>query len=564
MKNKKTKIAIISVVALLLVLIGVTYAYWLVTKPQTNNNIISSACLDITLDNEANDISLSSQYPMNDEEGMKLVPYTFTVTNNCNTSIDYQVALESVGDAEKSISSSALKVAIDNNIKRYIDFSEATSTLYNTYESRILLVGTLHSSGSTKDRVTHYLRIWIDENAPISESNKVYQSKITVTVGQNVSSGSIKEGTLAYDILETAQTNNSFYEDSVNFENPIISGLYKTQDDLGDSYYYRGNVENNYVQFGSYKAGTQLVRQSAAWGFWYYSEETGWEEFSGFYSSYEQCVIDAQNFNATCGEQGVNEEIKDLTEDTPMLWQIIRINGDNTIRLLYVGIKDDDISQSEWAVETSGINSGFDINNLSYTFIDEHGNRINNPLKNSVDNWYNMHLKQNYSSYIADGIFCNDKEITEQYFYDENWELTSDKTDYSTDIFGASTRLRNKNPKLTCSNDEDKYTMSDSIGNGYLTEPIGLISADEVMFAGCGKNVSSAGNYLNYYTSYYTLSPASKDFQGQQSYIFSVMSNCVLSDYDLASYVRPVINLRADVEFTGDGSFENPYVIVTE
>ena len=37
MKDKKTKIAIISVVALLLLLIGITYAYWLVTKTQTNS-----------------------------------------------------------------------------------------------------------------------------------------------------------------------------------------------------------------------------------------------------------------------------------------------------------------------------------------------------------------------------------------------------------------------------------------------------------------------------------------------------------------------------------------------
>ena len=48
MKNKKTMIAIISVVAVILVLIGVTYAYWLVTKTQVGESVISSACLDIS------------------------------------------------------------------------------------------------------------------------------------------------------------------------------------------------------------------------------------------------------------------------------------------------------------------------------------------------------------------------------------------------------------------------------------------------------------------------------------------------------------------------------------
>ena len=84
---------------MLLVAIGITYAYWLITKNQTGENVISSACLDISLTEEENDITLTNQFPLSDEDGAALTPYTFTVTNNCNTSIDYQVALESIGDA---------------------------------------------------------------------------------------------------------------------------------------------------------------------------------------------------------------------------------------------------------------------------------------------------------------------------------------------------------------------------------------------------------------------------------------------------------------------------------
>ncbi|MBQ6687547.1 MAG: hypothetical protein IJN03_03385, partial [Bacilli bacterium] len=98
MKNKKTVITVTSIVAVLLVIIGVTYAYWLVTKTQTNQNVISSGCLDITLSGEKNDIELQDQFPLSDTEGMKLTPYEFTVTNNCSTSVDYQVNLESIGD----------------------------------------------------------------------------------------------------------------------------------------------------------------------------------------------------------------------------------------------------------------------------------------------------------------------------------------------------------------------------------------------------------------------------------------------------------------------------------
>ncbi len=90
MRNKKTVIAIISVVAVILILIGVTYSYWLVTKEQQRENVISSACLDISMTG-SNDINLTSQYPMSDEDGMSTKPYKFTVTNNCKASFDYQV-----------------------------------------------------------------------------------------------------------------------------------------------------------------------------------------------------------------------------------------------------------------------------------------------------------------------------------------------------------------------------------------------------------------------------------------------------------------------------------------
>ncbi|MBQ6687000.1 MAG: hypothetical protein IJN03_00565 [Bacilli bacterium] len=75
MRNKKIVITITSIVAVLLVIIGVTYAYWLVTKTQTNENIISSGCLDISLTGEKNDITLTEQFPLSDEDGMKLTSY---------------------------------------------------------------------------------------------------------------------------------------------------------------------------------------------------------------------------------------------------------------------------------------------------------------------------------------------------------------------------------------------------------------------------------------------------------------------------------------------------------
>ena len=56
LKNKKIVYTIIGIVSILLVALALTYAYWLLTKEQTGENVISSACLDIEITGEKNDI----------------------------------------------------------------------------------------------------------------------------------------------------------------------------------------------------------------------------------------------------------------------------------------------------------------------------------------------------------------------------------------------------------------------------------------------------------------------------------------------------------------------------
>ena len=614
MKNQKTRIAIISVVALLLVLIGVTYAYWLVTKTQTNSNVISSACLDITLDNESNDISLSSQYPMSDEEGMKLTPYTFTVTNNCNTSVDYQVALEATGDEATSIASSALKVALDNNAKLYSNHGEVDTTINGAYESRSIGYSRLAASGNEGSSATHSLRIWIDENAPISEANKTFQSKISVTIGQGIDSP-YAIGTLAYDILvnnggagvseidatelaervspssaqyvstssnyyygteytlnettgtytlsgevvqaklsecrdgsktcgkytlhhtSSTATNATLYEvtdfktsgdyisvNVIKYTTPFGAAetnpsFNKTQDDLGTSYYFRGAATNNYVQFGSYAAGSTTT---------------------------------------------VHYENVTFEEETPMYWRIVRINGDGTIRLVYDGTKKVANGTAHSATIGDTTYNGDDYFNVNYGDSD---------IKVFVDTWYNTHLKTNYGGYIADGIFCNDKEVTKVYYYDENYNtedengnpITKETAAYTNTYYAPYDRLVNtKAPSLTCTRPEDRYTKTTELGNGKLTHPVGLLTADEAFLAG-GTTVSNQTYYLYSGEDFWTSAPYNYYDDNAGTHVWFVTNYGFVQDNYQGAEIsaRPVINLRADVEFTGNGSFETPYVIKT-
>ena len=646
MKNKKITIAIISVVALLLVLIGLTYAYWLVTKTQTNSNIISSACLDITLDDESDAINLGSQYPLSNEEGMALTPYTFTVTNNCNTSVDYQVALESIGDEATAIASSALKVALDTKAELLSNKATVTPTVSGAYASHKLGMGTLASRGSEGSSVTHSLRIWIDENAPISEADKTYQSKISVTIGQGITNP-IKEGPLAYDILanndeattlsatwvskepaaetysSVSKTSNYWYGTSytidetgnyqlsgevvqatleecragtkacgeytlknatqdyktttlykiTSFTNATKAdtsstlymttqsitakndftianvdgegGLYKTIDDLGDSYYYRGDVTNNYVQFGKYAADYKVYTLSDADACW---------NSSCVYTTLEMCQSLADydyDPSASCVEAQSVDAGKD------MYWRIVRINGDGTIRLVYDGTEK----------VTNGTSHSATIGNSTYNQEDYlNVNYGDSDIKGVVDGWYNTHLKTNYGSYIADGIFCNDKEVAKSYYYTEDGDETDAEHAYYTNVdYAPYTRLYEKKaPQLTCTRPEDRYTTSTNIGNGELTHPVGLLTADEVVLAGGLIWNSNENYYLVSGDYFWTSAPCS-------SYEYVVVAAGVwyvngdgYVGYDIVRSVtgaRPVINLRSDVLFEGNGSFETPYVI---
>ena len=84
-ENKKKKIEIIAIVVIgiILITIGISYAIWIITKEQTNENIVSTSCLDVTIENEEDSISLKNTFPITDEEGLRSKPYKFSIKNNC-------------------------------------------------------------------------------------------------------------------------------------------------------------------------------------------------------------------------------------------------------------------------------------------------------------------------------------------------------------------------------------------------------------------------------------------------------------------------------------------------
>ena len=275
-------------------------------------------------------------------------------------------------------------------------------------------------------------------------------------------------------------------------------GIYSAQDDYGTSYYFRGAVTNNYVKFAN------------------------------------------------------------------KYWRIIRINGDGTIRLIYDGTSAhaNGESSSDRQIGTSAFNSSYNDNAYvgymygqtgASSYSAAHANTNNSTIKKSVDNWYKTNIVDaGYSDKVADVIYCNDRSM-------------KSGTGYGTTVTYYSARYRlytNKSPVLTCTNKNDRFTVSDtSRGNGALTYPVGLITADEVAMGGGVYATSNSSYYL--YTGQYYWAMSPYNFNGSGAYEFSVGSDGrIIYDYvGFTSGVRPVLSLKSDISVTGSGTQNDPFLV---
>lgn len=171
----KNKIVLNTLIVLLLVVVGIgcaSYGYLRIKKGQTNSNVVSTlACLDISLEDEKNDINLQSAYAISDEEGKRLTPFTFTLTNNCDTPV------KAVINLEKQSSST-----INTNYIRY-GFNEVGSTILPatlSSDNKELATEVRLEAGAP---ISYELRLWILESATFTEAggNQKYEGKIVVT-----------------------------------------------------------------------------------------------------------------------------------------------------------------------------------------------------------------------------------------------------------------------------------------------------------------------------------------------------------------------------------------------
>ena len=246
-----------------------------------------------------------------------------------------------------------------------------------------------------------------------------------------------------------------------------------------------------------------------------------------------------------------------------LYWRIIRTNSDGGVRLLYHGTS---TTATDAYIGKSAFNSSS--NNIAYVsyMYGSKGSIANartnqtksSTIKTAIDSWYISNLEaKGYTKYLSTAaVYCNDRS-------------TSDNTK-----FGAYTRLNtNKTPSYDCTATEDKFTVDTSTGNGKLTYPIALMTADEVSFAG-GPYGTTAQTWYYYNSAngsstgsnyWWLLSP--REFIGSIATVFGVFGSDLpgylgSSSVHNAFGVRPVISLKSCIKYsTGNGSANEPYTI---
>ena len=588
MKNKKSNtILIIQGVLFIILIIGAAYAYLGTFNINLNNNVavninstspgnLSFIANSTQLNLQVPDTSMA-QYNANNtvaaKEDTGFVDITLTGAEGFLTTCSYDLVYEYntnsdiYGKTVPVTTGATKEITIEVNgmngnnhfateTNFNFDTSKGWSNATSTKGAKVTLVtgATLKSLGteqSVRWKVTgRYYNLDLNQYAL---SGKSFTGKIYV---ENVNC-STEDGTTVKKGYETILANNGGKTAIEAKGTPDFSasateneGMYKATDDLGTSYYFRGAVDNNWVKYGKYTKDT------------YY----GWDDNKGYNILTESC-------------NGVENCYKIASKGDDIYWRIIRINGDNSIRLIYAGTDAPDsntkitmaVQHDELTEKTSIGYSLFNVANESaeyvgymYTIGEQHGTSQSSTIKTYLEDWYANYTDLNkIGTKITDQIYCNDRTASTNSSgaTGEISSWASMGTDY---YYGAHNRIwgdgSKSNPILTCANANDKFSTTTTKGNGKLSYPVGLITADEVNMAGVNNYLNNKSYYLYTGKWYWLGSPF--NFESDCTAVFMVDKDSLTYDFFFQDQgVRGVVSLSSDAKLLGSGTYDDVYIV---
>ena len=354
---------------------------------------------------------------------------------------------------------------------------------------------------------------------------------------------------LAYKIINNAQNGTSETSTKIGTEVSeftSISGpnervLNTTTDDYGTSYYFRGNVKDNYVAFAD--KTWRIIRING----------------DGSVRMILNSVAKDTSGNI------IRTAFNSKADDNAYVGYMYGLAGTTTDKDRCLILVDDEVVDKVEEYSTKEICESANGTWTTTAYGATHANIKDSTIKTVLDKWYEDNLN-NYTNYLSDTLFCNDKNLIKYSGFSKNL----------ADYIQSDVIYSVKNATLKCSTNNSKSLSAFSVTkngdikpytNGKLKYPIGLITASEVYLAGArGSNETYATNknyyLINGYSYYYSMSPfvfrdaAKIGFPNGYTGI-----NTPVSVNDSGGYLRPVINLKLEASVTGDGTKNSPYTL---
>ena len=581
-------------------LAGVSYAVFNSYASQNSTNTVGATCIELEFSGE-DSVNLTNVYPISDSEGLKTTPYKFKIKNKCKNYLEYIVIVSVInvtnpldskyvkvnlsGDNEmNSVALSSLKSiqtpaslsgysikenyvlkdgdGILKNEERNFEFrmwldgeNEETWTSEQVesknYQVKISVIGTV----KTEPKDDLYIAALIDgEESTTFPTTKDYTATVNCTrKGKKIDANESIEWTGLRWALTTTITDgntrcNVEFESLPTWENPgkntllaaIKNGntvqtptttpgteisadtealLASTEDDYGTSYYFRGAVTNNYVQFANKCWRIVRVGGDGSVKLILHNDNTAGAA-NPCNSANNSTSAAFARYSGTTYESAFNTNYNDNA---------------------YVGFKYGTAGASDYATT--------------------HANTNKSTILTNLETWYNNNLKT-YESVIDNSVWCNDKtNVTDTTF--DPWSQNPNGLGYAKNLtfYGAIQRLISTSgsaggtgPSLKCNGELSK-----------IASKIGLITADELAFAGYACGLGNTTTYLQENATddwWWSLSPDS--FDGGDAYVWGVSGGLGVFGGRVysAGGVRPSISLKSTTNVSGDGTSTNPFKVI--
>ena len=497
----------------LICVVGVSYAFFTAgMSSETSTTVRADAgTMKITY-NGGKDINLAGIYPKDDVWATK----TITVTGNNTTDAEMYYKLTLVVDSNTFKADDPLQYELvstntstNGEIIPNISKTDITGTSIE--------LGSGHFVKANNASHTYELKIYYPKKATSQNANQgaTFSAHVEITSAKAPTAPTFAETILANNEIKTPITTPGA---AISTADEAL--LASAEDDYGTSYYFRGAVKNNYVEFANKCWRIVRVGGDGSVKLILHNDNTA-KAANPCDATNNSASAAFARYSGTTYKSAFNTNSKDNA---------------------YVGFK----------YGTPG----------SSTYEATHANTNNSTILTNLETWYNNNLKI-YESVIDDNVWCNDKTNITDTTYDPWITMTPNGLGFGTNVtfYGATQRLVSTGgsagggtgPSLKCNGELSK-----------ISSKVGLITADELVFAGYAYAKNNTTTYLlenAIKENWWTMSPLY--FDGSNAYVWDVYGRGGFGNNSVynTNGVRPSISLKSTTNVTGDGTSSSPFVV---